>query len=46
MTPKEKSVGFKLTTNKAGETLPNPTTEYLPISNQGTVEQYFQALII
>jgi hypothetical protein len=40
--PKEKSVVVKLTTNLAGETLPNPTTEFQPIFNRSAVEQYFK----
>jgi hypothetical protein len=40
--PKERSVAVKITTNLAGEALPNPTTEFQPIFNRGTVEQYFK----
>jgi hypothetical protein len=40
--PKEKSVEVKLTSNLAGETVPNPTTEFQPVFNRGTVEQYFK----
>jgi hypothetical protein len=38
--PEEKSVVVKLTTNLAGEALPNPTMEFQDICNQGTVEHY------